>query len=81
MSGTNRLCSDEDRSYVDTIQECKEVAQAMEYPYRGDRERFQYPKGCYFHHDAKYIYYNYHSIGEKDKHAEQICKGKGKLLF
>ena len=77
MSGTNALCSDENRMGVYNIKECQEVANALEYQYMGNRQRIQYPKGCYFLHDTKSIYFNTDSTGQENRNAEQICKGKG----
>ena len=81
MSGTNRLCTDEDRLYVNSIEECEQAAKIMEYEYKSILQRDQYPPGCYFLHDTNFIYYNNHLNGHNNKNAEQICKGKGKLLL
>ena len=78
MSGTDRLCSDGDRRGVYDHEECQKAADAMDYQYKDARERFNYPRGCYLLHDTKLIYFNYHSIGQENNNAEQVCKGKGK---
>ena len=77
MSGRNKLCSDGNRTVVNSAQECEKAAKYMKYEWKEERKRDKYPSGCYFLHDNSFIYYNF-QYGQKNENAEQICKGQGK---
>ena len=72
-------CLNVDGKNISELSECKRAALRLEKEFKSTETEAQYPKGCYMYRD-KYIYWNTHSTGGKNKRSRVICKSSGNYL-
>ena len=68
------------RQSIDDLQECKNAAKELDYPFKDSRSKAIYPKGCYLFEPTSRTYFNTHTTGGySDQRAKQVCIEKGKF--
>ena len=70
--GKNLLCADKGYIDIDEENHCKAAAEERGYYFKTETES-SYPKGCYLNKEK--LWFNYHSVGSREKNSVPICKG------
>ena len=70
--GKNLLCADLGYIDIDEEKHCNTAAEEKGLVLK-IRTESSYPKGCYLNKEK--LWFNYHSVGSREKNSVPICKG------
>ena len=78
IANANTLCHEENGLLIDNREKCKQsvsqiINQEPRATFGGKVSEADWPRGCYFKFYKKFVYFNQHSVGNRNPLARPLC--------